>query len=163
MANSPAPVRAAAAAGVEQAAVAGPLAAVARGLARREPGRAVLERRQAGHELAVDVQLGLHRVRADPVLLVGLDVAGVRERVGVGALGFHPPVVLELGGELVGARLRRRVVRHVGVVVQAADVVDGVVELLGAHAGPLDVAVALGPAVAVLVELRRARTRARGA
>jgi D-alanyl-D-alanine dipeptidase len=37
-------------------------------------------------------------------------------------------------------------------VVQAADQVDGVVELLDAHAAALDVAGALRPAVAVLVE-----------
>ena len=80
--------RPAAAARVEQAAVAGPLAAVAAVLARGERRRAVRERGEAGHELAVDVQLGLHRVGADPVLLVRLDVARVVERVRVGALGL---------------------------------------------------------------------------
>ena len=43
--------------------------------------------------------------------------------------------------------------RQVGEVVEAADVVDGVVELLLAHAGALDVAQALRPAVVVGVEL----------
>ena len=52
-----------------------------------------------------------------------------------------------------GSRCRRRCLRQVGEVAQAADRVDGVVELLHAHAGALDVAEPLGPAVAVVVEL----------
>src|SRR6185436_21099144 len=69
--------RPAAAAGVEQAAVAWPLAAVAVVLARGERRRPVLGGGEPRDELAVAEQLDLHRVDADPMLLVDLDVAGV--------------------------------------------------------------------------------------
>jgi hypothetical protein len=67
-------------------------------------------------------------------------------------------VLRPLGGAAVALGAR-----HVGQVVQAADEVDGVVELLRPHAAALDVPGPLRPAVAVLVEaLDRVAERADG-
>ena len=88
--------------------------------------------------------------------------SGIDQRVGVLARGRVPPGGLEAlpRGPRRVARPRVRAVvaggaRQVRQVVEPADRVDGVVELLVAHARALDVAQALGPAVAVGVELRR--------
>ena len=155
-----------AAARVEQAEVVGPLAAVAVGLAQRERLVAVVEGGQARHRHTADGELGLHRRHADPVLVLLLVVVAADRRVvdRVRVLrpvwrAREPPGVLEPlvqpAGE-VGRPLARAAValgaRQVGQVVEAADQVDGVVELLDAHAAPLHVAGALGPAVVVLVE-----------
>ena len=75
MSVSPAP-GAAAAARVEQAAVARSLAAVAVVLARRRAPEPLVVGGEARHELAVAEQLDLHRVDADPVLLLDLALPG---------------------------------------------------------------------------------------
>ena len=72
-----------AAAGVEQAPAARPIAAEARVLARRERRRAVVVGGDARGRLVAHVELGLRRHLADPVLLEGLLVARVDQRVGV--------------------------------------------------------------------------------
>ena len=105
-------------------------------------------------------QLGLHRRDADPVLLLDLGVVRVVERVGVLDRVGVPPRGVEARAQPVGEAGAQRSraasllgAGHVGEVVEAADQVDGVVELLLAHALALDVAEALGPAVLVGVEL----------
>ena len=136
--RSPLPVGPAAAAGVEQARVDGPRAAVhvdlPLGRARSLPCSYVA---MPGRALAADGQLGLHRRQADPVLLEDLLVARVVERVRVLLRCVYHQVRLERCGSL--SRQVRRPgevapspleLRHVGEVVQPPDVVDGVVELL---------------------------------
>ena len=136
----------------EVVAVAGPLPDSEGGDSLGAPGEA-----QARHP--VDQQLGLHRRDPDPVAL--LDLGAVRaQRVGVlGHLG-HPPGALEAVEQVLGPGLRPAAggavalrAREVGEVQQAADGVDGHVELLGTHALPLHVPGPLEPAVTVGVQL----------
>ena len=154
--KSPAPVGPAPARGVEQAQAAGPVAAEAGALAGGQRGHAVVAARHAGGDLGAGRQRRLHRHLVDPVLEVDLGVAGVVQRIGVLRDRRVPPRLLELAAQPVGQSGRpgrgRAVVLgacHVGQVVEAAHVVDAVVELLGAHARALDVARPLGPAVVV--------------
>ncbi len=121
---------------------------------------------QRARHLALTHQLGVHRGHPDPVplkdsrVVVGAVVRQV-DRVGVlVGVAAVPPRLLERRLQRCGS-LRRpgrgaRVAlaaREVGEVAQAADRVDGVVELLLAHARALDVAQPFRPAVAVGVEL----------
>ncbi len=112
-------------------------------------------------DLAGTGDLGLGRGHADPVPLEDLLVARVVEGVGVllGG-GTEPPGLVEARLEVGGLAGRpppgggvALAGREVGEVAQPADRVDGVVELLLAHAAALDVAEPLGPAVLVGVEL----------
>ena len=152
-------VGAAAAAGVEEAQAARPRPAEARVLTPGEGGGAVRVGGDPGRDLVATRQLGLHRDLADPVLLEGLGVARLQQRVGVLLGGAVPPCALELALKPVGQAGRPRArgavvlgVGHVGEVEQGPHVVDPVVQLLRAHARALDVARALGPAVAIDVQ-----------
>src|SRR5215204_4503799 len=133
------PGRATAATGVEQPEVERPRPAVAGILATVQRGRAMSAGSEPGNDLTVDHQLGLHRGLPDPVLLERLAVVFL-QRVGVLLPSVVPPCVVELSAQFVRqihrpviCRLVALVLRHVGQVVQAADEVDSVVELLRTH------------------------------
>src|SRR4029077_9399831 len=95
-------VRRAGAARVEQPGVERRSPAEAAGLATRQRGVAVVERCHAGDGLALDVQLGLLRRLADPVLLEQPLVARVLQGVGVLGSGLVPPRAVELVLQLAG-------------------------------------------------------------
>ena len=124
-----------------------------------ERGDGVLGVGEPGRGAPVAGQLGLHRRHADPVLLLDLRWSALSES----AYWLDPRSTTCRRTSRAACwrgrspTWRRRsvvlVLGHVGEVVEAADQVDGVVELLLAHALALDVAQALGPAVLVGVEL----------
>ena len=144
--RSPWPVRPAAAAGVEQAAVVRALAAEAVGLAQGQRagcrGRASPGRARRPSPTVSSASIGVTPIQCCPAAGC-CAVVRVVERVGV--LRHGPPSTTwprsARAASARGSAPRRSVAavvlgaRHVGEVVQAADQVDGVVELLVAHAG----------------------------
>ena len=158
---------AAAAARVEEAAVVRPLAAEAR-RSRAAPATACRGRASARPGTAAAADGAGSRPSACRVIqcFCWIFVAGrarASRRAGPGR-SIHHASSKRLRrssarhfGPVVGGPVALRA-GHVGEVVEPADVVDVVVELLLAHARALDVAEALEPAVVVLVEVGRPRT-----
>ena len=164
MVRSPVPFVPPCAAGVEQPEVVRPAAAEAVALAQRERRVPVVEGGQARSaprpSTVSSASIGVTPIQCwsccwlfgPPTGASSIESACWDDR-------GHPPRALEPlvqpAREVLRPRVRRPVAlgaRHVGQVVEAADQVHGVVELLDTHAAALDVARALRPAVPVLVE-----------